>query len=56
MPNGEDELSEIERQLELSQKQALVFGRNLRCIYQAEKAKREAIELTEPLKGGLREY
>jgi PAS domain S-box-containing protein len=45
MPNGEDELSEIERQLELSQKQALIYGRDLRRIYQAEKAKREALEL-----------
>lgn len=45
MPNGEDELSEIERRLELSQKQALIYGRDLRRIYQAEKAKREALEL-----------
>ena len=45
MPNGEDELSEIERQLELSQRQALIYGRDLRRIYQAEKARREALEL-----------
>jgi PAS domain S-box-containing protein len=45
MPDGNDELSEIERQLELSQKQALIYGRELRHIYQAEKAKREALEL-----------
>jgi len=45
MPNGEDELSEVERQLELAQKQALIYGRDLRRIYQAEKAKREALEL-----------
>jgi len=45
MPNGEDELSKIERKLELSQKQALIYGRDLRRIYQAEKAKREALEL-----------
>ena len=45
MPNGEDELSEIERRLELSQKQALIYGRDLRRLYQAEKAKGEALEL-----------
>jgi len=45
MPNGEDELSEIERQLELSHKQALIYGRDLRRLYQAEKAKGEALEL-----------
>lgn len=45
MPNGEDELSEIERKLELSQKQALLYGRDLRRIYQAEKTKRQALEL-----------
>jgi PAS domain S-box-containing protein len=45
MPNGEDELSEIERQLELSQSQALMYGRDLRRLYQAEKAKGEALEL-----------
>jgi PAS domain S-box-containing protein len=45
MPNGEDELPEVERQLELAQKQALIYGRDLRRIYQAEKARREALEL-----------
>jgi PAS domain S-box-containing protein len=45
MSNREGELSEIERQLELSQKQALMYGRDLRRIYKAEKAKREALEL-----------
>ncbi|HID62707.1 MAG TPA: PAS domain S-box protein [Anaerolineae bacterium] len=45
MPKGEDELSEIEKKLELSQKQALIYGRDLRRIYQAERARREALEL-----------
>lgn len=45
MSKVEDELSEIERQLELSQKQALIYGRDLRRVYQAEKARREALEL-----------
>jgi PAS domain S-box-containing protein len=44
MLKGQDELSEIERKLELSQKQALIYGRDLRRVYKAEKAKREALE------------
>ncbi len=42
--SGDDRLSELERQLKLSQKQAILYGRDLRRIYQAEKAKREALE------------
>jgi PAS domain S-box-containing protein len=45
MTNRENDLSEIEKRLQLSQKQALIYGRDLRRIYQAEKAKREALEL-----------
>jgi PAS domain S-box-containing protein len=44
MLKGQDELSEIERKLELSQKQALIYGRDLRRVYKAEKAKREELE------------
>jgi PAS domain S-box-containing protein len=44
MLKGQDELSEIERKLELSQEQALIYGRDLRRVYKAEKAKREELE------------
>lgn len=39
-----DKLLELERKLQLSQKQAILYGRDLQRIYQAEKAKREALE------------
>ena len=42
--SDDDKLSELERQLKLSQKQAILYGHDLRRIYQAEKAKREALE------------
>lgn len=45
MPSEVDDLSEIERKLALSQKQALMYGRDLQRIYKAEKAKREALEV-----------
>ena len=40
----DDKLLELERQLKLSQKQAILYGRDLKRIYQAEKARREALE------------
>ncbi|HID65262.1 MAG TPA: GAF domain-containing protein [Anaerolineae bacterium] len=42
--SDDDKLSELERQLELSQKQAILYGRDLRRVYQAEKARREMVE------------
>jgi signal transduction histidine kinase/cell fate (sporulation/competence/biofilm development) regulator YmcA (YheA/YmcA/DUF963 family) len=39
-----DKLSELERQLKLSQKQAIRYGHDLRRVYQAEKARRETLE------------
>ena len=42
--SNDDKLSELARQLKLSQKQAILYGRDLRRIYQAEKTKREALE------------
>jgi signal transduction histidine kinase len=40
----DDKLSELERRLTLSQKQAVLYGRDLQRIYQAEKARRETLE------------
>jgi signal transduction histidine kinase len=40
----DDKLSELERRLKLSQKQAVLYGRDLQRIYQAEKARRETLE------------
>jgi signal transduction histidine kinase len=40
----DNELSELKRQLKLSQKQAILYGRDLQRVYQAEKARREAVE------------
>jgi two-component system phosphate regulon sensor histidine kinase PhoR len=42
--SDDDKLSELERQLKLSQKQAILYGRDLRRVYQAEKARRETLE------------
>ncbi len=42
--SDDDKLSELERQLKLSQKQAILDGRDLRRVYQAEKARRETLE------------
>ncbi len=42
--SDEDKLSELERQLKLSQKQAILYGRDLRRVYLAEKARREMLE------------
>jgi signal transduction histidine kinase len=39
-----DGLSELERQLKLSQEQAILYGRDLQRVYQAEKARRETLE------------
>ena len=46
--SDDDKLSELERQLKLSQKQAIFDGRDLRRVYQAEKARREALETINP--------
>jgi len=40
----DNELSKLKRQLKLSQKQAILYGRDLQRVYQAEKARREAVE------------
>ena len=42
--SDDDKLSELEKELKLSQKQAILYGHDLRRIYQAEKAKRQALE------------
>jgi signal transduction histidine kinase len=42
--SDDDKLSELERQLKLSQKQAVLYARDLRMVYQAEKARRETLE------------
>ena len=42
--SDDDKLSELERQSKLSQKQAILYGRDLRRVYQAEKARREMLE------------
>jgi signal transduction histidine kinase len=42
--SDDDKLSELERQLKLSQKQAIVHDRDLQRVYQAEKARRETLE------------
>jgi signal transduction histidine kinase len=40
----DDRLSELERQLKLSQKQAILYARDFQRVYQAEKARRETLE------------
>jgi signal transduction histidine kinase len=40
-----DRLSELERQLKLSQEQAILYGRDLQRVYQAEKTRRETLEV-----------
>jgi len=40
----DDRLSKLERQLKLSQKQAVLYARDLQRVYQAEKARRETLE------------
>ncbi|TEU22007.1 MAG: GAF domain-containing protein [Anaerolineales bacterium] len=42
--SDDDKLSELERQSKLSQKQAVLYGRDLQRVYQAEKARRETLE------------
>ena len=41
---SDDKLSELERQLKLSPKQAILYDRDLQRVYQAEKARRETLE------------
>jgi signal transduction histidine kinase len=40
----DDKFSELERQLKLSQKQAILYARDFQRVYQAEKARRETLE------------
>jgi len=42
--SDDDKLSELERQSELAQDQAILHGRDLWRVYQAEKARRETLE------------
>jgi signal transduction histidine kinase len=42
--SDDDKLSELKKQLALSQKQAILYGRDLKRIYQAEKDRREMLE------------
>jgi len=42
--SDDDKLSELERQSKLSPKQAVLYGRDLQRVYQAEKARRETLE------------